>query len=135
MSDHHIKSVACEWEWEKDMPPAPAVRSGNTLYLSGQIALNPKGDVVGEGNLAAQATQCFENIKAILNREGASMSDIVRLTTYFACPLTPEVTKEYWKVRQEYFGSYRPASTGVEVRALIFPSIMIEIEAEAVVCS
>ncbi len=135
MSEHHIKSVAWEWEWEKDMPPAPAIRAGNTIYLSGQIALDAKGDVVGEGDLAAQATQCFENIKAILKREGAAMSDIVRLTTYFACPLTSEVTKEYWEVRKKYFGDYRPASTGVEISALIFPSILIEIEAEAVVRS
>ncbi|MNO06943.1 hypothetical protein D3C81_2289360 [compost metagenome] len=61
------------------------------------------------------------------------MSDIVKLTTYFACPLTSDVTKAYWGVRKHYFGDYRPASTGVEVSALIFPSLLIEIEAEAVV--
>ncbi|MEG0870620.1 MAG: RidA family protein [Hafnia sp.] len=133
MPEHHIKSVPCEWEWEKGMPPAPAVRAGNNIYLSGQIALDPQGEIVGEGDLAAQATQCFENIKAILKREGASMADVVRLTTYFACPLTADVTRDYWKVRKEYFGDYRPASTGVEVSSLIFPSILIEIEAEAVV--
>lgn len=133
MNAHHIKPVATEWEWEKDMPPAPAVRAGNTLYLSGQIALDASGEVVGEGDVIAQARQCFENIKAILKREGASMSDIVKMTTYYACPLTTDVTKEYWKVRAEYFGDYRPASTGVAVNALIFPTILIEIEAIAVV--
>ncbi|WP_269931762.1 RidA family protein [Aminobacter sp. HY435] len=120
MSARHIKSVATEWEWEKDMPPAPAVRAGNTLYLSGQIALGANGEVVGEGDVIAQARQCFENIKAILKREGAATSDIVKMTTYYACPLTTDVTKEYWKVRAEYFGDYRPASTGVAVNALIF---------------
>jgi enamine deaminase RidA (YjgF/YER057c/UK114 family) len=133
MSVHHIKSVAAEWGWEKDMPPAPAIRAGNTIYLSGQIALGENGEVVGEGDLVAQAKQCFENIKAILKREGGSMSDIVKMTTYFACPMTDEVTREYWKVRAAYFGDYRPASTGVAVNALIFPSILIEIEAIAVV--
>jgi enamine deaminase RidA (YjgF/YER057c/UK114 family) len=133
MSAGHIKSVATQWEWEKDMPPAPAVRVGNTLYLSGQIALGANGEVVGEGELIAQARQCFENIKAILEREGASMSDVVKMTTYFACPLTAEVSREYWKVRAEYFGDYRPASTGVAVSALIFPTILIEIEAIAVI--
>lgn len=133
MSSHHTKSVAPEWEWEKDMPPAPAVRAGNTIYLSGQIALAPDGKVVGEGDVAAQARQCFENIKAILKREGALMRDIVKMTTYFACPLTAEVTQEYWKVRKEYFGDYRPASTGVSISALIYPTNLIEIEVVAVV--
>jgi 2-iminobutanoate/2-iminopropanoate deaminase len=133
MSARHIKSVATEWEWEKNMPPAPAVRAGNTLYLSGQIALGPNGEVVGEGDVVAQARQCFENIKAILKREGASMSDIVKMTTYFSCPLTDDVTQGYWKVRAEYFGDYRPASTGVVINALIFPTILIEVEAIAVV--
>ncbi len=133
MSARHIKSVATQWEWEKDMPPAPAVRVGNTLYLSGQIALGANGEVVGEGDLIAQARQCFENIKAILGREGASMSDVVKMTTYFACPLNAEVSREYWKVRAAYFGDHRPASTGVAVSALIFPTILIEIEAIAVI--
>lgn len=132
MRSDHIKSVAIEWEWERHMPPAPAVRAGNTLYLSGQIALDAVGAVVGEGDLASQARQCFDNIKAILRREGGSMSDIVKMTTYFACPLTEEVTRKYWEVRAEYFGDYRPASTGVQVSALIYPTILLEIEAVAV---
>lgn len=133
MSGHHIKSVATEWEWEKDMPPAPAVRVDNTLYLSGQIALGADGKVVGEGDVIAQARQCFENIKSILKREGAAMSDVVKMTTYYACPLTEDLTKEYWEVRKEYFGDYRPASSGLAISALIFPSILIEIEVVAVV--
>lgn len=132
MSAHHIKSVMTEWEWEKDMPPAPAVRVGNTLYLSGQIALGSDGKIVGEGDVIAQARQCFENIKSILAREGACMSDIVKLTTYYACSLPEEVTKAYWQVRKEYFGEYRPASTGVAISALIYPTVLIEIEAVAV---
>lgn len=133
MNAPHIKSVPPEWEWEKDMPPAPAIRAGNTIYLSGQIALGPDGKVVGEGDVIAQARQCFENIKAILKREGAAMSDIVKMTTYYACPLTEAVRKDYWNVRKEYFGDYRPASTGVAISALIYPTILIEIEATAVV--
>lgn len=133
MNAHHNKSVAPEWEWEKDMPPAPAIRAGNTIYLSGQIALNAQGEVVAPGDVIAQARQCFDNIKAILAREGATMRDIVKMTTYYACPLTEEVTREYWKVRAEYFGDYRPASTGLSISALIYPTIMIEIEVIAVV--
>lgn len=133
MSASHIKSVATEWEWEKDMPPAPAIRAGNTLYLSGQIALDAAGKIVGEDDLVAQARQCFQNIQSILKREGADMSDIVKMTTYFACPLTADVTHRYWEVRKQFFGSYRPASTGVQIDALIYPTILIEIDAIAVI--
>jgi enamine deaminase RidA (YjgF/YER057c/UK114 family) len=60
------------------------------------------------------------------------MTDIVKLTTYFACELTENVTAEYWAVRQQHFGAYKPASTGVQVDALIYPNVLIEIEAIAV---
>ncbi|WP_264214332.1 RidA family protein [Leisingera thetidis] len=133
MKAHHNTSVAAEWEWEKDMPPAPGIRAGDTIYLSGQIALDSAGKVVGEGDLIAQTRQCFDNIKAILAREGATMRDIVKMTTYFSCPLSAEVTRDYWKVRAEYFGDYRPASTGVSISSLVFPSLLVEIDVIAVV--
>jgi enamine deaminase RidA (YjgF/YER057c/UK114 family) len=88
MFNNHIVSIRPEWDWEHAMPPAPAVRGGNTVYLSGQIALGSDGKLVGEGDLAAQAHQCFANIRAILQRAGGKMTDIVKLTTYFACELT-----------------------------------------------
>ncbi|MBC8635739.1 RidA family protein [Caballeronia sp. EK] len=132
MFNNHIVSIRPEWDWEHAMPPAPAVRGGNTVYLSGQIALGSDGKLVGEGDLAAQAHQCFANIRAILQRAGGKMTDIVKLTTYFACELTENVTAEYWAVRQQHFGAYKPASTGVQVDALIYPNVLIEIEAIAV---
>lgn len=132
MSNKHIVSIGPEWEWERDMPPAPAIQTGNTLYLSGQIALGPDGKIVGDGDLTAQAHQCFENIRAILARAGGKMTDIVKLTTYFACELTEDTTAEYWAVRRQYFGQYKPASTGVKIDALIYPNLLLEIEAIAV---
>jgi 2-iminobutanoate/2-iminopropanoate deaminase len=131
MSGGHIVSIGPEWEWERDMPPAPAVRYGNTLYLSGQIALGPDGKLVGEGDVTAQAHQCFKNISSVLARAGGSMSDVVKLVTYFACPMTDKVRTDYWLVRKQYFGTYRPASTGLQVSALIYPSVMLEIETVA----
>lgn len=126
------RTVAAEWDWERALPPAPAIVAGRTIYLSGQIALGNDGTVVGVGDLAAQARQCFANIRSILAREGATMNDVVKLTTYFACPITDAVTTEYWRVRQDVFGTHRPASTGVSVSALIYPEVMLEIEAIAV---
>lgn len=132
MTSPHIVSVPAEWDWERDMPPAPAIRAGNTLYLSGQIALDATGTLVGAGDIQVQARQCFRNIESILARCGGRMSDVVKLTTYFACPLTAEVRTDYWVVRKEFFGDYRPASSGIQVAALIFPEVLLEIEAVAV---
>lgn len=130
-SRQHIISIEPEWEWEKDMPPAPAIRCGNMLYLSGQIALGADGKLVGEGDITAQAHQCFKNIASILARAGGSMRDVVKLSTYFACDMTESVRKDYWVVRKHYFGDYKPASTGMQVTALIYPAVMLEIETVA----
>lgn len=128
----HLSPVPPVWDWEHDMPPAPAIRAGNTLYLSGQIALTPDGSLEGEGDFVAQSRQCFENIRAILARAGASMRDVVKMTTYFTCGLNEAVAAEYWNVRQAYFGDHKPASTGVQVKALLMPACLVEIEVVAV---
>lgn len=132
MNKHHIVTIAQKWEWESEFPTVPAVRAGNTLYISGQIALGSDGKMVGEGDIRAQTRQCFENIRAIVERAGGSMSDIVKLVSYFSCDLTDEVTKDYFSVRSQYFGDYKPASTGVQVKALAYPTVLLEIEAIAV---
>ncbi|RUS45563.1 RidA family protein [Cohnella sp. AR92] len=135
MRNDHIVTFPPEWEWERSMPPASIVRTGNTLYLSGQIALGPDGTIVGGDDLKAQSFQCFSNIQAVLARAGASMRDIVKLVTYYACDMTPEAVKAYWEVRGQFFGDYSPASTGVRVHSLIYPDCLIEVEAIAVLPS
>jgi len=132
MNKHHIVSIAREWEWEREFPTVPAVRAGNTLYISGQIAMGADGKLVGEGDMAAQTRQCFENIRSVLERAGGSMSDIVKLVSYFSCDLTDGVVNDYFSARSLYFGDYKPASTGVQVNALVYPTVLVEIEAIAV---
>ncbi|WP_256354631.1 MULTISPECIES: RidA family protein [unclassified Variovorax] len=128
----HIAPVPPEWPWEHDMPPAPAVRAGRTVYLSGQLALDAQGRLVGKGDLQAQARQCFDNIEAILARVGGRMHDIVKMTSYFTCQLDARSSQDYWAVRRDVFGGYKPASTGVQVQALLLPDCLLEIEAIAV---
>lgn len=130
-----IETFPPVWEWERAMPPASIIRAGNTLYMSGQIALAPDGTLVGENDLSAQSRQCFLNIQSVLGRAGATMNDIVKLVTYYACDMTPEAVKAYWDVRRQFFGSYSPASTGVRVHSLIYPKCLIEVEAIAVLPS
>ena len=131
MNERHFTSIPPQWEWERELPPAPGIRCGNFVFLSGQIALGPNGQPVGECDLQAQTRQCFQNIDAVLKREGGSLSDVVKLVTYFACPLTEQVRQDYWAVRREYFGDYSPASTGVQVAALVFPWVLLEVDAVA----
>lgn len=110
------------------------VRTGDTIYLAGQVALDEEtGEIVAPGDLAKQAEKIFDNIRAVLARENASLSDVVKLVTYFSIPLDQEVAEEYWEVRKRAFGSHKPASTGVQVVSLIHPDLVVEVEAIAVV--
>jgi enamine deaminase RidA (YjgF/YER057c/UK114 family) len=131
MNEGHFIPIPPQWDWERELPPAPGIRCGNFVFLSGQIALAPDGRLVGEGDIRAQAHQCFQNIDAILRRASGSISDVVKLVTYFACPLTDQVRQDYWAIRRHYFGDHSPASTGVQVAALIFPTVLLEIDAVA----
>lgn len=124
-----IRSVPYKWAREVNSPPAPGIIAGGFLYLSGQVAYDEDGEIVGIGDVIAQSEQCFNNIKDVIGRVGASMTDIIKLTTFFAVPLTMDVTLQYWDVRKKFFGDYKPASSGLQVSALIVPEILIEIEA------
>jgi 2-iminobutanoate/2-iminopropanoate deaminase len=121
------------WGWDKDFPLAQGLRLGNLMFLSGQVALDPDGRVIGKGNLRAQTRQVFENIKLILEKGGGSLRDVVKMTTYFTCKLSPKQTREYFDVRREFFKDHRPASTGVQVSALVDKDLLLEVEVMAII--
>ena len=129
---HHIQAPKL-WSWERQDPIAPAIKVGNLIFVAGQIALDPDGNLVGRDDLAVQANRCFQNIQEVLARLGAGMSDVVKLTTYFSGHLDEGRARDYWGVRERYFGPNGPASTGVLVAGLILPDCLLEIEAIAVV--
>lgn len=110
---------------------ATLVTAGRQLHISGQVALNAAGEVVGKGDLAAQAEQVFANLNAALAAAGADMSRVFKLVTYVV-DLTPARAAEIRKVRLRYMkdGDY-PASTMVGTPALVHPDFLIEIEAIA----
>jgi len=129
MSKKYINSK----EVESALPTAysHAVRAGNTIYVAGQIAFDKNGKVVGKGDIEAQATQVFENIKAILKEEGATMDDIVKFNVYWT---DIKNRPGFHKVRAKYFKPGKlPASTGVIVKGLIDPDLLLEVECVAVV--
>ncbi|NKB22758.1 MAG: RidA family protein [Alphaproteobacteria bacterium] len=109
-----------------------AVRSdaGPLLWISGQVALDAKGELVGKGDLRAQAVQVLENIKGILEDSDATMDDIVKVTVYVTDISAFNTIAD---IREKYFPVFGPASVICEVSALAWPEFMIEIEAVAVV--
>jgi reactive intermediate/imine deaminase len=117
-----------------DCAPTPsffsqAVKVGNMVFVSGQLARDAEGRVVGKGDMAAQTRQVILNIERVLRAAGAELRHVVKLTAFMT---DMDRAKEAWAVREEYFAAHPPASTGVEVRRLTHPDFLIEIEAIAV---
>jgi 2-iminobutanoate/2-iminopropanoate deaminase len=99
------------------------------IFIAGQLARDPQGNVVGKGDMRVQIRQVGENIKAALEAAGASLSDLVKTTTYVTD------IEEFFKhvdVRMEYFSAALPTSTTVEVRRLAHLDFLVEVEALAI---
>ena len=105
-----------------------AVRAGSRIYVSGTTATDEEGKLVGEGDGYAQAYQALRNIERALQQLGASMNHVVR-TRMFVTDISR--WQEFGRAHGEFFASVRPAASMVEVRALIDPRMLIEIEADA----
>jgi 2-iminobutanoate/2-iminopropanoate deaminase len=100
------------------------------LFLSGQVAYTAEGGVAFRGDFKAQARGAYEAIKTLVESQGGTMANVIKITTY--------VTDMHYRVdlapiREEFFGKKGPASTLVEISALAHPDWMIEIEAIAVI--
>jgi reactive intermediate/imine deaminase len=105
---------------------SPGVQVGNLLFVSGNVATDAKGNLVGAGNCEAQSRQVMANIRTIAQAAGATMQDVVKIT----CFLTNAANfPAYNKVRSETFPSNPPASSTVIVAALVRPEYLVEVEA------
>jgi enamine deaminase RidA (YjgF/YER057c/UK114 family) len=103
------------------------------VFISGQVALDKDGKVVGAGDLAAQAEQVFQNLQACLASVGATFADVTKMTTFIVGYQAARDRAVLGAVRQKYLpADTPPASTLLGVQALATPDIMIEIEATAV---
>lgn len=130
MPAHDIRVVDPGWPWDDGLSIAPAVRAAGLLYVSGQLALDANGVLVGHGDMEAQARRIFGNINEVLRAAGASLADVVRLTCY--CTEFKDYAA-YSKVRGEVFAGRFPASTTVGVSSFLVPGALLEVDAIAVV--
>lgn len=106
---------------------------GKMVFISGQVAFNQKGELVGKGDLRAQTQQVYENLKNGLAATGATTADVVKLNTYVV-DFKPADLAAIREVRSHYFPfDNMPASTLVGVQALAFEGLLIEVEAIAMV--
>ena len=106
---------------------------GTTIYVSGQVSVNEKAEVVGKGDFRAQVEHVFVNLTAALAAAGATFRDVVKIT-YFVVDLKPEHVPHVREVRRKYLDAdHPPASSLVGVAALVVPDWLIEIELVAVV--
>ncbi|HYI73926.1 MAG TPA: RidA family protein [Gaiellaceae bacterium] len=107
-----------------------AVRGGGFLYVSGIVPVDGEGRLVGDDDVVAQTRQVFENMRAILEAGGCRFEDVVKVTVFLTDVDDRPLINP---VRQEVFGETRPASTLVEVSALVVPGAKVEIECVALV--
>jgi reactive intermediate/imine deaminase len=100
-----------------------------TIYISGQIAFDKDGKLVGAGDMQAQAEQVFKNLEAALTAAGAKFSDVVKMNSYITDMSRIQAVRD---VRARYFKDSLPASTFVQVAGLVRPDLLLEIEVVAV---
>ena len=116
--------------WEATVGYSRAVRVGRFIAVSGSAAVDEAGQLVGEGDMYAQAKQCIAVIAGALERAGGRLSDVVRTRMYVT---DIDRWADAGRAHQEAFGDVMPATSMVEVTRLIDPRMLVEIEADAII--
>jgi enamine deaminase RidA (YjgF/YER057c/UK114 family) len=122
------QNISSGVKWEDIVGYSRAVRVGNRIYLTGTTATDEAGNIVGIGDAYAQTVQVIRNIERALKQAGATLAHVVRNRMYVT---DISQWQEYGRAHNEFFGEIRPCATMIEVRALIDPNMLIEIESEA----
>src|SRR5215207_8020004 len=126
---HQRTNYSSGTQWESSVGYSRAVKVGNIIEVSGTVALDEAGNVIGEGDVYLQAKFILQKIEAVLLQAGATLTDVVR-TRMFVTDISK--SGEIGRAHGEAFAQIKPCTSMIEINRLIQPDYLIEIEATAI---
>ncbi|MBE1282444.1 MAG: hypothetical protein GJ676_03955 [Rhodobacteraceae bacterium] len=120
------------WNWTTQLPYRHGVRFGNIIHVGGQVALDASAKVLEPGNMVAQTRIAMDNVARVLAEYGATLDDVVKVTTFYQGNASAEALHENLLIRSNSYTTPGPATTGIPVPSLVYEDMVIEIEVTAV---